>query len=275
MKKLLFIAAVSFYTSALFAQKYSPAPIYYNVSFPNAVHHEAEIVMTIPQAPKGPLRFRMSRSSPGRYATHEFGKNVYNVSAFTEKGSMLPVRQIDGDIYEIAVHPSTVNISYTLFGNWVDGTYAGIDAGQAHLNMPATFMWVIGMDRRPVKIQFNNIDKYNWKVSTQLKYEGGSIYAAPNLQYMMDSPVELSAYKNASWEITNPTGKRQRINLHIYSDDTQQFVDAFGKMVQKVTLEEQAVFGELPAYDYGEYTFLNNVHSTVNGDGMEHRNSTV
>ncbi|MEO6150783.1 MAG: PDZ domain-containing protein [Mucilaginibacter sp.] len=275
MKKLFLLAAVSFYTSALFAQRYSPAPIYYTISFPNAVHHEAEIVITIPQAPKGPMRFRMSRSSPGRYATHEFGKNIYNVSAFSEKGSMLAARQIDGDIYEIPVHPSTVNISYTLFGNWVDGTYTGIDAGQAHLNMPATFMWVPGLERRPVKFQFNNIDKYNWKVSTQLKYEGGSIYTAPNLQYMMDSPIQLSASKITSWEVTNPTGKRQRINLHVYSDDSQQFIDAFGKMVQKVTLEEQAVFGELPAYDYGEYTFLNNVHPTVNGDGMEHRNSTV
>ncbi|RYD94521.1 MAG: M61 family peptidase, partial [Sphingobacteriales bacterium] len=276
MKKLLLIAAVIIYTSALFAQRrYTQAPVYYTVSFPNAVHHEAEILMTIPQAPKGPLRVRMSRSSPGRYATHEFGKNIYNVSAFTDKGSMLPVRQIEGDIYEIPVHPSTVNISYTLFGNWVDGTYAGIDAGQAHLNMPATFMWVIGGERRPVKIQFNNLDKYKWKVSTQLKYEGGNLYSAPNMQYMMDSPTELSAYKATSWEVINPTGKRQKINLHIYSDDSQQAIDSFGKMVQKVVLEEQAIFGELPVYDYGEYTFINNTHPTVNGDGMEHRNSTI
>jgi predicted metalloprotease with PDZ domain len=254
---------------------YGSAAIFYTISFPNAVHHEAEITMTIPQVPSGPLRVRMSRSSPGRYATHEFGKNVYNVRATSSMGSVLPVKQIDGDIYEITSHLSTVNISYTLYGNWVDGTYAGIDAGQAHLNMPATFMWVMGMERRPVKFQFADLDRHNWKVSTQLKFDGGNIYSAPNLQYMMDSPTELSAYKQTSWEIVNPTGKRQKINLHVYSDDNQQVVDALGKMVQKVTLEEQAIFGEIPSYDYDEYTFLNNVHSTVNGDGMEHRNSTI
>jgi predicted metalloprotease with PDZ domain len=33
-------------------------------------------------------------------------------------------------------------------------------------------------------------------------------------------------------------------------------IDNFAKMVQKMVLEEKAVFGELPVYDYGEYTFL-------------------
>jgi predicted metalloprotease with PDZ domain len=41
-----------------------------------------------------------------------------------------------------------------------------------------------------------------------------------------------------------------------------------------MVLEEKAVFGELPAYDYGEYTFLDDVYPTNSGDGMEHRNST-
>ncbi|RYZ98220.1 MAG: M61 family peptidase [Sphingobacteriaceae bacterium] len=275
MKKLLLLAALCIFTSALFAQRNIPGTVYYTVSFPNAVHHEAEIVLTLTQSSKMPLRVRMSRSSPGRYATHEFGKNIYNVKAFTDKGTELFVKQIEGDIYEIPLHPSTVNISYTLFGNWVDGTYAGIDAGQAHLNMPAAFMWAVGFERRPIKVTFNDLDKYGWKVSSQLKYEGGNIYSAPNLQYLMDSPTELSAFKKTSWEVTNPTGLRQKINLHAYVDDSQQVVDVFAAMVQKVTLEEQAIFGELPAYDYGEYTFLNNVHSTVNGDGMEHRNSTI
>jgi predicted metalloprotease with PDZ domain len=45
-------------------------------------------------------------------------------------------------------------------------------------------------------------------------------------------------------------------------------------MVQKVVLEEKAVFGELPAYDFGEYTFLDDVYPSNSGDGMEHRNST-
>ncbi len=283
MKKLFLMVVLCLCITAVFAQRKkrrsyaatATSPVNYTVTFPNAVHHEAEIVMALSQVPRGPLRVRMSRSSPGRYATHEFGKNIYNVKAFGTNGEELVINQVDGDIYEVPLHSSTVNISYTLFGNWVDGTYAGIDAGQAHLNMPASFIWAIGFERRKVRIQFLDVAKHGWRVSTQLKNEGDNIYSAPNLQYMMDSPTELSAFKQASWAVTNPSGKSQTVNLHVYSDDTQETINAFGKMVQRLVLEEQAVYGELPDYDYGEYTFINNTHSTVNGDGMEHRNSTI
>ncbi|SHM70194.1 M61 family metallopeptidase [Mucilaginibacter sp. OK098] len=273
MKKLLLIAGICFITSASIAQQ-PVRPIFYSVSFPNAAHHEAEIVMFVPQAPDGNFKVRMSRSSAGRYATHEFGKNIYNVTATDAKGKILPLKQIEGDVYEVGSHPETVKISYTLFANLTDGTYAGIDPSHAHLNMPATFMWIPGLEKRPIQFEFNDLDKYGWRVATQLKHEGGKVYSAPDMQYMMDSPTELSDYKISSWDVVNTDGKTEKINLTVHSDDSQAVIDNFSKMVQKMVLEEKAVYGELPTYDYGEYTFLDDVYPTVSGDGMEHRNST-
>ncbi|HVV55022.1 MAG TPA: hypothetical protein VHC47_06850, partial [Mucilaginibacter sp.] len=273
MKKFCLLAIATLFTSLAFAQfDNKEKPIFYAISFPNAVHHEAEIVMTIPQT-SGILWLRMSRSSAGRYATHEFGKNIYNVKAFNVDGTPLEIKQVEGDVYEIADHGETVKVSYTLFGNWTDGTYTCIDPSHAHLNMPATFMWVVGEDKRELKFEFNDLDKYGWKVATQLKHVGDNIYSAPNMQYMMDSPTELSAFKETSWEVNN-NGKDEKINLTVHSDDDQATIDNFAKMVQRLVLEEKAVFGELPTYDYGEYTFLDDVYPTNSGDGMEHRNST-
>lgn len=249
-------------------------PLYYAVSFPNAEHHEAEIVLTIPKSPSGKLEFRMSRSSAGRYATHEFGKNIYNVRAFDVDGNDLKLTQVEGDVYELNDHPETVKIGYTLFANLTDGTYASIDPSHAHLNMPAVFLWTVGQDNRAITIQFNDLDKYGWKVATQLKHEGENVYSAPNLQYLMDSPTELSNFKETSWTVINTDGKPETINLTAHSDDSQETIDNFGKMVQKVVLEEKAVYGELPKYDFGEYTFLDDVYPANSGDGMEHRNST-
>ena len=272
MKKIYTLAvAVSFVFTAL--GQAPPKAIFYSISFPNAAHHEAEIVMTVPQAPTGDLKFRMSRSSAGRYATHEFGKNIYNLRATDVDGKPLEIKQLEGDLYQIAEHPETVKLSYTLFGNYTDGTYTGIDESHAHLNMPATFVWLVGQEKRPLKFEFDDLDKYGWKVVTQLKHEGSNVYSAPDLQYMMDSPTELSNYKTASWDVMN-NGKKEVINLAVHSDDDQQTIDNFAKMVQKMVLEEKAVFGELPAYDYGEYTFLDDTYPTNSGDGMEHRNST-
>jgi predicted metalloprotease with PDZ domain len=248
--------------------------IFYTISFPNAVHHEVEIVMQINEVPTGALTVRMSRSSPGRYATHEFGKNIYSVKAADLSGKALTINQIAGDVYQIPQHGTAVKISYTLYGNWVDGTYAGIDLSHAHLNIPATFMWPQGMDNWLRKIQFNDLEKYGWKHASQLKPAGNNIYSAPNLQYFMDSPIELSAYKSTDWEVTNTNGKKEHIYLTSHANDAQPVIDAYGKMVQKLVQEEKAVFGEFPTYDYGSYTFLQDVHTTTAGDGMEHRNST-
>ncbi|WP_158825926.1 M61 family metallopeptidase [Mucilaginibacter lacusdianchii] len=270
MKKLYLTAAALLVAATSFAQN----EIFYTVSFPNAVHHEAEISMRIPEVPAGTLRVRMSRSSPGRYATHEFGKNIYNIKAYGEQNQPLTLKQVEGDVYEIAQHGNTVIINYTLFGNWMDGTYVGIDASTAHLNMPAAFMWAYGMDKRPARFKFNDLNKYGWQVVTQLKPDATGTYYAPNLQYMMDSPTSLAPVKTYSWTIKNPDGKVQDLHLTTHSNDDQTVVDNFGKMVQRITQEAQAVFGELPKYDYGNYTFIHDVYSTNAGDGMEHRNST-
>jgi predicted metalloprotease with PDZ domain len=278
MKKTVLNTLAALLISASGSAQAPIKPIYYAVSFPNAAHHEAEILITVPKAPDGVLRFRMSRSSAGRYATHEFGKNIYNIKAFNVDGTPLTVTQTEGDVYEVAAdHADVVKLSYTLFANWTDGTYAGIDPSHAHLNMPATFLYLTGIDidKRAIKFEFNDLEKYGWKVATQLKHEGANIYSAPNFQYMMDSPTELSAFKQTGWDVVNTDGKKQRINVTIHTDDDQPVIDNFGKMVQKVVLEQKAVFGELPTFDYGEYTFISDVYPTNSGDGMEHRNSTI
>jgi len=136
MKKLNLVLLCLLGSAYAFAQR----PIFYAISFPNASHHEAEIVMTIPEAPVGVLKFRMSRSSAGRYATHEFGKNIYNLKAYTVDKAPIDIKQLEGDVYQINNTSATVKISYTLFANFVDGTYSGIDESHAHLNMPATFI---------------------------------------------------------------------------------------------------------------------------------------
>ncbi len=272
MRTSLYLLLLLFSTLNLSAQK----PLEYRISFPNAVHHEADIELLIPDVPTGPLTFRMSRSSPGRYATHEFGKNVYAVKAFNENGSELPVIQIEGDVYRVDKHNGTVKISYTVFGNWVDGTYLAIDEIHAHLNMPAAFMWVPLLTGRPIQIKFNDLNKYGWKVATQLKPTVlADTFTAPDLNYFMDSPVELSDHHLFSWADRNTDNTEQLIRVSSHSVDNKDVVFGYAKMVEHLVKESKAVFGELPRFDQGTYTFLQDVSKDNAGDGMEHRNSTV
>lgn len=273
MIRLKFIVAafLLFSTSLAFGQD----ELQYELSFPNAVHHEAEVSLLVSQIPAGPLTVRMSRSSPGRYATHEFGKNVYNVKAFNTAGQAIKVTQVQGDVYLIDGHRGSARITYTVFGNWVDGTYLGIDKTHAHMNMPATFMWVKGMENRKISVKFNDLEKYGWKIATQLLAGKNNTYTAANLQYLMDSPTELSAFKLGSWEDINTDKTKQTIRVSVHSMDSQPVVDNFSKMVRRMVDESKAIFTELPKFDHGVYTFLQDVNPENGGDGMEHRNSTV
>ncbi|POY39029.1 peptidase M61 [Solitalea longa] len=247
----------------------------YDVSFTNYKHHEAEITINVDELSSGPVLFRMSRSSPGRYATHEFGKNVYNVKAFDQQGKPLDVKRLEGDLYEVPNHKGAIKLSYTLYGVHADGTYADIDPTQAHLNIPASFMWVKGKEKSPVEVKFNIPEGLNWKVASQLDYKPNDVYYAPSLQYFMDSPTELSNHFQRSWQLKNPDGKQQSIKLALHTIATDAEVDNYTEMVKRLVLEQKAVFGELPNYDFGNYTFIQNVNMYVKGDGMEHRNSTM
>lgn len=138
----------------------------YDVAFPQAVHHEARVTVTFPARGRDTLEVWMSRSSPGRYALHEFAKNVYDVSATDGRGRPLAVTWRDPYRWFVAGHDGTVVFRYTLFGDRADGTYAQVDPTHAHLNAPASFAWAKGLERRPVRIRFEVPEGSGWRAAT-------------------------------------------------------------------------------------------------------------
>src|SRR5215213_4153159 len=70
-----FVAAVVCFGATAHAQ----APVSYHLSFPEAQHHRMQVEVTFTDVPQGTLEVMMSRTSPGRYAIHEFARNVYDV----------------------------------------------------------------------------------------------------------------------------------------------------------------------------------------------------
>ena len=265
MRTLFYLVALVTFTSTATSQN-----IFYEISFENAVHHEAQIKAVFSNIKEDTLAVRMSRTSPGRYALHEFAKNVYGLNATDSKGNRLQVMRPNNHEWRISGHDGTINISYTLFANRGDGTYAQIDETHAHLNMPATFMFAPSLSEIPLTVKFNAREDLNWKVVTQLPLISTTTYSAPNLQYFMDSPTEISDFSLREFKVGS-----QNVRLALHHNGTEQEVDTYFEKVKKVVLAEREVFGELPKFDYGTYAFLACYVPNASGDGMEHRNSTV
>ncbi|MEE2897849.1 MAG: hypothetical protein VX815_05215 [Gemmatimonadota bacterium] len=253
------------------AEATAQSPIRYAISFANRAHHEAEITVSFTNLDDRPLQLRMSRSSPGRYALHEFAKNVYNFRATGEGGRTVTVSRPNPHQWDVAGHGGAVSVTYTLYGDHADGTYAGIDRTHAHLNMPATFMWARGTEQRPIELAVHVPDGSGWRVATQLAATDDAFhFEAPDLQYFLDSPTEVSDFWVRTWQFG---GQSFRVALHHQGSvaDAERYATATAAIVEAA----EYVFGELPTFDHGEYTFLACYLPWVAGDGMEHRNSTV
>jgi len=266
-----------FFIVCISISTFAQVSLHYDFAAPNAVHHEAEISLTADGInKKQAATFRMSRSSPGRYATHEFGKNVYNVKAYDKNGNLLSVEKSDADVYKVEKHSGFVKLTYTLYGNHADGTYASIDASGYHLNMPASFMWLKGYENNPITITLNYSNP-SFTVATQLPEvaDKPNTFSAPNLDYFMDAPIKVAKLKWRNWSVINPDGKSYNMRLALEVESADSVVDKFTDRIKRIVLESQAIFGEVPAFDYGTYTFIASINPYVKGDGMEHRNSTM
>jgi len=131
-------------------------------------------------------------------------------------------------------------------------------------------MFSAELAERKIEVTFDVREDLNWKVATQLPLVSGTTYMAPNLYYFMDSPTEISNYMLRSFEVDGKT-----INLALHHNGTEEEADTYFEKVKKIVLEQKEVYGELPDFDYGSYTFLACYIPNASGDGMEHRNSTI
>jgi predicted metalloprotease with PDZ domain len=263
------IAAGGFGESAVRAQHDESTPIHYRLSFPEPQHRWMQVEATFDGLAQPALELRMSRSSPGRYSLHDFAKNVYDVHAFAADGHEVETTRPDPYGWNVKGFGSRVTLKYKVYGDRVDGTYLAIDETHAHINMPAAIMWAHGLDDRPAILTFVEPSGLHWRVATQL--HGSQLeFTAPNLQYLMDSPAEFGP--EAVREFT--VGPRSfRFAAHYTGTDAE--LDGYVKDVERIVRQEGAIYGEFPEYEPGYYTFLADYLPYANGDGMEHRNSTV
>ena len=247
------------------------APVRYRLSFPEPQHHWMAVEATFADLASGPLELRMSRSSPGRYSLHDFAKNVYDVEATGPDGRALALTRPDPYGWTVPQHAAQVTVRYKVFGDRTDGTYLGIDPTHAHMNMPATLMWARGLEERPAHLTFIQPQGARWTVATQLYPTAQPTeFTAPNLQYLMDSPTEFGVGTIRQFTVDNHTF---RFALHHTGTDAE--LDRYVVDVQKIVTAEREIYGEYPSYEPGTYTFIADYLPWANGDGMEHRNSTI
>jgi len=272
VRGLLTALALQIGAAAALAQ----TPVTYRVSVPEPEHHWLQVEATFPAGGRGPLVINMSRSSPGRYAVHEFSKNIFAFTAYDGAGREIPHAKPTVNQWRIAQHDGTVRIVYKIYGDRIDGTYLGIDGTHAHMNMPATLAWAEGLEMRPARVTFVPPSGRPWTIASQLFATDDPLtFTAPNLQYLMDSPTEFSDHVMKTFTVKGPDGREGLIRAAIHHAGTDQEAQRYADAAAKIVAVQAMIFGELPEFEPGHYTFLADYLPWAGGDGMEHRNSTI
>lgn len=253
----------------------APTPLRYRISFDNRAHREARVEIVLDDVGPGPLALRMSRTSPGRYALHEFAKNVYDVEITDGTGAAVDVHRPDPHQWTVTGHGGQVRVAYTLYADRADGTYSQIDRSHAHLNVPATFMFTPDLMERPVELRVIVPEGSGWEVATQMgSTDDPTLFTAPDGHYFMDSPLEIAPLSWRSWEVDTEHGpKTIRVAMHHLGTEAE--LDRYAAHSRAIADELAAVFGAWPDFEFDTYTFLSCYVPWASGDGMEHRNSTV
>lgn len=270
------IALLSTRTAALPPE--SLAPVAYRISVPEPYQRWLAVEVIFSEV-NAPLEIRMSRFSPGRYSAHEFERNVFDVRATTGRGQPISLDHPAPWAWRAVTDDGIVRLTYKVYGDSVDGTSLAVDSTHAHVNVPAALVWAEGHEWRPATITCVPPPGSDWRIATQLLATADPlVFTAPNYQYLADSPIEMSNHVRRTFDAPLPpgaTGPAPTIALALHHTGSDADVDAFAADLRRIVAEAAAVFGEYPAYEGGQYTFLADYLPWASGDGMEHRNSTV
>ncbi len=252
-----------------------PAPVEYRITIPDPASHQLAVDVLVTDVPAGPVSLRFSRSSPGRYARHNFIGQVTDLRVQDASGRALRVTGPDEQGWTVPTHGGSMRVSYRVRGERLDGTYLAVDRTHAHINMPAALVWVRGFETRPARVRVTPPSGSGWRVATQLLPTAeADTFLAPNLQYLMDSPIEVSAFATRTFTVRRGD-RTARFRLALHDGGTAADADLYARDLEAITGEAAAVFGALPAFESPDYTFIADFLPSALGDGMEHRNSTV
>ena len=239
-----------------------------------------DVEVTFSDVPAGPLQLRMSRSSPGRYALHEFAKNVLDVRATDASGRPLAVdatrsvrmgragarrhgaRQLPRLRRSRRRHLSRRRLDARPHQH----------AGRAHVGARTR-----GAPGRPSASSGRRHVVARGDAAAARGATSSRI-ARPNLQYLMDSPTEFSEFALRTFTVVDagrPGEARRSGSPCITTEPPRSSTPSRADVETDRPRSARNVFGEFPAYEGDTYTFIADYLPWASGDGMEHRNSTI
>ena len=253
-------------TPATTAQKPAVSDIAYTISMAKPWTHllNVETRMRVPAA-MNQVELKMPVWTPGSYLVREFARHVQNFSAKNAAtGAELEWRKINKNTWQIdAKGAAEIAVNYDVYANELTVRTNELNSDHAFWNNAALLMFPKDGLNLPSTIRV--VPYGNWKVATGLPAVAGqpNTFRASSYDILYDAPFEVSNYKEIKFDVL---GKPHR---YVFSGEGNYDMKKTASDTEKIIVESQKIFGDLP---YDDYLFIVNLRG---GGGLEHANSTA
>lgn len=248
--------------------------VHYTVKVENANAHLWRVIVDISQ-PLAKQQFQLPVWIPGSYLVREFSKQLSEMRAFQAEES-LPVKQRDKATWEVACKPSlALQLQYLVHAHDHSVRTAWLDANRGFFNGTSLFVQVTGKQSPVIQLTLPKPTHTDlWNVATSLTpirvdRAGFGQYQAQSYDELVDSPVEMSAFKQSEFSMLK---SKHRI---IVTGAPPSFdMKRLAKDVEKICLAISNFWhpGKTPPFKH--YVFL--LNAVLDGyGGLEHSHSTA
>jgi predicted metalloprotease with PDZ domain len=239
-------------------------PLLYTISLE---HRNESLVEVQVQIPPGAARHELQLPVwNALYQIRDFSQYVNWVKAHTKSGQDLTVRLLDKSRWQIEGAEGGAVVEYEIYANLPGPFGAQLNTHHAFLNLAEILMYPVDDRTSLMGVRFVNLPP-DWKVATALLPSIGNWFEAKSYDRLVDSPVEISNFREVSFE---QGGGHYRIVVD--ADPADYDMERLQAVVQGITASATEWMGDRP---FAFYTFLYHFPNGPSGGGMEHAESTA
>ena len=216
--------------------------------------------------------FAIPAWAPGTYQIANYWMLVQGFRVLGPDGQPLVVHKTDEQTWRIDLNRATsVTVEYSIYANTLQNNHAQYNEKHAFIGGPSVWMYLVGGKERAIDLSI--AVPQSWKVATGMTRVSANNYHADSYDWFADTPLEISDFKEQSFEFA---GTKYHVIDHdiIGQQDFTKFTADTEKLVQQLV----PIFADVAGTSgqqapFKEYWFLFHVWPK-SGGGLEHLNST-
>ena len=256
-------AALMILCASLLAVLAAAAEVSYTISLDSPEQHLVQVQITLP-----PGAARRELQMPvwnALYQVRDFAQFVNWVRAKDRAGNDLPILQTSDSRWLLEGATEGAMIGYQIYVDSFGPFGAQLNSRHAFFNLAEILMYAVDGRNTPVTVRFSHVPS-DWHIATPLASNSG-IYTAENYDRLVDSPVEISSFRESDFE---EAGGHFRVIID--ADPADYDSDKIIPNLQKIAAAAISWMNDRP---FDTYTFFYHFPHGPGGGGMEHAYSTA